>query len=168
MTKQIPWNKGRKGVSEETRRKMSESAKLRVAKGILPDNTGKEPWNKGLTVDTDHRVGAYVEKQRGQLREGNYVSGEDHPNWCNKKTEYAQYCYAVHRLSESTYTKYKHIINPNDYKRTKAGIDGGYQLDHIVPIHYGFTNNIAPEELAKLENLQMLPWELNRNKGHKV
>jgi len=28
---------------------MSLSAKKRVARGILPDNTGRPPWNKGLT-----------------------------------------------------------------------------------------------------------------------
>jgi len=166
--KQIPWNKGKRGVSPETREKMSQSAKNRVARGILPDNKGKDPWNKGLSAEGDHRVASYAEKQRGQLREGNYPTGEDHPNWCDKKTEYSEYCYEVHRLSESTYSKHKDIINPNDYKRTRAGVDGGYQLDHIVSIHYGFWNNIPPEELAKLENLQLLPWKVNRTKGHKV
>ena len=34
-------------ISEETRKKMSEAAKKRAARGILPDNKGKVPWNKG-------------------------------------------------------------------------------------------------------------------------
>lgn len=168
MTKQIPWNKGKRGVSEETSKRMSESAKQRVAKGILPDNTGKSPWNKGLEAESDTRVAAYANKQRGQIREGNYLSGESHPNWQDKRTEYIKYRYAVQRLTESTYNTHIEILNPNNYPRTRAGIAGGYQLDHIVSVHHGFVNNIPPEELAKLENLQLLSWEENRRKGYKI
>jgi len=46
-TGQIAWNAGLKNhCSEETRKKMSDAAKARVARGILPDNTGNIGWNR--------------------------------------------------------------------------------------------------------------------------
>ena len=41
----IPWNKGIEGIA---------------------------PWNKGLTAISDERVKSYQQKQKGQIREGNY------------------------------------------------------------------------------------------------
>ena len=81
---------------------------------------------------------------------------------------YHKYRYRVYRLSEETYTKYEDEINPLGYIRTLAGVEDGYHLDHIIPCRYGFDNNIPPEELAKKENLQMLPWKENITKGCKL
>jgi hypothetical protein len=44
-------------------------------------------------------------------------------------------------------------------------VDGGYQLDHIVPLRYGFDNGITPEEISSLNNLRLLPWKQNLTKG---
>lgn len=79
--------------------------------------------------------------------------------------EYKKYSGRVHRLTSKVYESNKFIINPNDYTRGLAGQDGVYHLDHKVSIRYGFDNNIPPEEIAKLENLQMLPWKENISKG---
>lgn len=53
---------------------------------------------------------------------------------------------------------------PNFEKTGRAGIEGAYQLDHKVSIKYGFDNNIDPEIIGHIENLEMIPWELNRSK----
>lgn len=79
--------------------------------------------------------------------------------------EYKKYVNQVHRLSRKIYEEYRQEINPNNHKRGLAGQDGVYHLDHIVSIKYGFDNNIPPEEIAKKENLQMLPWKENISKG---
>jgi hypothetical protein len=52
-------------------------------------------------------------------------------------------------------------------KRGKSGIDGAHQIDHIIPIKYGFENNIPAEEIAHINNLRMLTWEENISKGSK-
>lgn len=52
-------------------------------------------------------------------------------------------------------------------KRGKSGIDGAHQLDHIIPIKYGFENNIPAEEIAHISNLRMITWEENISKGSK-
>jgi len=94
--------------------------------------------------------------------------GEKNPNWKPTTQQFKRYQKQVYKLTEKTYNKYKSILNPLDLKRTLCGIDGGYQLDHIVSIKEGFEKNIPPEKMANLENLQLLPWKLNnikRNKG---
>lgn len=80
--------------------------------------------------------------------------------------EYTRYKNLVHRLSEKVYQENKHIINPNDYPRTLAGVDGGWQLDHIIEVRFGFDNDIPAEVLCEVDNLRMLPWQKNlaRNK----
>jgi 5-methylcytosine-specific restriction endonuclease McrA len=83
----------------------------------------------------------------------------------NDTSDYKRYAGRVHRLSQKIYEENKSIINPYNKSRTLCGVDDGYQIDHIIPIRYGFENNIPPEEIARLENLRMLPWKENLIKG---
>jgi len=53
----------------------------------------------------------------------------------------------------------------NIEKRGKSGIDGAYQIDHIISIKEGFDKGIEPEIIGNIDNLQMLPWLENRKKG---
>ena len=64
-------------------------------------------------------------------------------------------------MSEQTYKENELLLNPNGYKRTKCGIDGGYQLDHKIGVRKSFDKGVLPEEVSKLENLQILPWKEN-------
>jgi hypothetical protein len=52
-------------------------------------------------------------------------------------------------------------------KRGVNGQDGAYTLDHIISIKKGFIENISPEIIGNINNLQMLPWEENITKGWK-
>jgi 5-methylcytosine-specific restriction endonuclease McrA len=79
--------------------------------------------------------------------------------------EYKRYAGKIHRLSNKIYENNLEILNPNGYNRTLCGVDGGYQLDHIISIKYGFDNNVLPENLAKLDNLRLIPWKDNLLKG---
>jgi len=80
---------------------------------------------------------------------------------------YKKYRYRVYRLTEEIYNEFEDEINPHGFVRTLAGVEDGYHLDHIISCRYGFDNDIPEEELAKLENLQMLPWRENIVKGCK-
>jgi hypothetical protein len=44
----------------------------------------------------------------------------------------------------------------------------GYHLDHICSISEGYKNNISPEIIGNIKNLQFIPWEENYKKGSKV
>lgn len=52
-------------------------------------------------------------------------------------------------------------------KRGVNGQTGAYILDHIISIKKGFIENIHPEQIGDIKNLQMLPWEENIIKGWK-
>lgn len=78
--------------------------------------------------------------------------------------QYQKYARKVRYLSETNYAKYKEIINPDDYPRTMCGVDGGYQLDHILGIRECFDKGISIDECASLQNLQMIPWKENLQK----
>jgi hypothetical protein len=162
----IPWNKGKTGVySEETLQMMRDSKKGYVPKHKFKE--GNTPWNKGLTVDTHTSVKSYVEKQKGQIREGEYCTGVDHPNFNPDRESLLRYKQIVGVISEKNYKKHKEEINPNDYPRGRCGIENAYQLDHIIPVQYGFENNIEPEIIGHKNNLQIIPWKDNLVKSNK-
>lgn len=93
-----------------------------------------------------------------------WKSGRDHHNWNPNKSDFKKYAYEVRKLTETNYKKYKEIINPTDLPRTLCGVDGGYQLDHKISIKSGFNKGHSPNEIACIQNLQMLPWSENRSK----
>lgn len=101
-----------------------------------------------------------------------YMQSDEYRCKVSKETTpaYRKYASLVHRLSKKTYEKYKHIINPNNYPRTVCGVEGGWQLDHIISIKEGYNNGLSPEKLASVDNLRMLPWKENlmRNYEHTV
>lgn len=101
------------------------------------------------------RYGEFLGLQKYQERYGNVNSAE-----------YKTYARKVHRLSGKTYTENIDIINPQRYTRTLCGVEGGWQLDHIIPIKECFLSGISPEEASAIDNLRMLPWRENlaRNK----
>ena len=43
-----------------------------------------------------------------------------------------------------------------------------YDIDHIVPIFYGYKNNISPQLIGSLDNLRIIPNEENKEKGIKI
>lgn len=75
--------------------------------------------------------------------------------------EYKRYARRVHGLSQKTYEKNKHIINPTNVPRTLCGVEGGWQLDHIIPIKECFARGMTPEQASTINNLRMLPWKEN-------
>jgi hypothetical protein len=75
--------------------------------------------------------------------------------------EYTQYARKVHALSHKVYEQNKEIINPNNYPRTLCGVEGGWQLDHIITIKECFEKEVSAEDASTLTNLRMLPWKEN-------
>lgn len=105
---------------------------------------------------------AHIEKSKLRLPR---MYGENHPNFNPNKTEYNKYKYLVYKETK----KFDLSILPNyDKPRKLCGVDGGYQLDHILSIKYGFDNNIDPAIIGNIKNLQFIPWEENRKKWHQT
>jgi len=74
-------------------------------------------------------------------------------DWSDEELlQYKLYRRAVIYLSETSYKKYKHIINPLNLKRGR----GDYHLDHIYSVIDGFKNNVPVDIISYYRNLQML------------
>lgn len=92
-------------------------------------------------------------------------NGSNHPRWVENKEAFLKYARKVRSLTENVYKNNIDLINPQGYKRTLCGVENGWQLDHMMSIKTGFNNNVPATEIASVDNLQMLPWRLNRTKG---
>lgn len=101
--------------------------------------------------------------QKGNPRE--FQRGEKHPRWRHDKSEFSEYCRRVTRATHAN----KHIYSTweNFDKIGRCGVEGAYQLDHIISKYHGFENGIPPEQIGDIQNLQIIPWLDNRIKGHK-
>jgi ribosomal protein L37AE/L43A/transposase len=87
-----------------------------------------------------------------------------------RKSTYNDY---INRLSD--FKKYKReVINltkkqpiyelPNFNKRGVSGVEGNYHLDHKFSIVEGFIQNINPNIIGNIKNLEFIPWEENVKK----
>jgi hypothetical protein len=54
-----------------------------------------------------------------------------------------------------------------DKLRGLCGIEGAYQLDHVISVDEGFHKNISPGIIGDLSNLRIVPWRDNLLKSNK-
>ena len=75
----------------------------------------------------------------------------------------------VEALSNQAYEAHKSSLNPLNLPRCKpATHPDAVNLDHLIPIIYGFKNGLAPELLANLRNLKIVPARDNLRKKQKL
>lgn len=139
------------------------------------DVCGKDMWVRPSETNRKYcsrECMSVSEEQRNKMRsiDRSYMLTEEYRNKMSKDTTpaYKRYANRVHKLTQKIYEENEHIINPEGHQRTLCGTDGGYQLDHIIPVRYGFDNNIPAEELARIDNLRMLPWKQNLLKRDRI
>lgn len=88
-------------------------------------------------------------------------SKQNSAKWRETATEWQVYKSKVSALTEQIYKKHKSKINPTNLPRGKAGVEGAYHLDHIVPKRFCFDNGIPEHVCADYTNLQMIGWREN-------
>ena len=116
--------------------------------------TSVELMNEGITENTwDKRRRSTIEN-RYNITFDEYIK-----TLPQKKHYYAEVWRITNRHNLS--------LLENCEKRGRSGVDGAYQLDHIIPISYGFYNNISLEIIGNIENLRFITWEENREKWNK-
>lgn len=96
-----------------------------------------------------------------RIKQATKWSKEKSQEWQETASEWQIYKMKVNSLTRKVYKKNKKEINPNNLKRGKAGTEGAYHLDHIVPIRFCFEHKIPPEVCADKTNLQMMGWREN-------
>jgi len=80
------------------------------------------------------------------------------------RTDYNLFEHRVNRITEYNYRKHAHLINPNNYPRSRVT---GWHLDHKFSKKQGFIEGIPPEIIGHWTNLQMLTDFCNRSKQSK-
>ena len=151
---------------------------------MLPENSNKLVKavcdNCGLSFERSiqllnrqkvHNCYSCSRKHVGRLNEGNqwgFTSdqvGEKHPRWNPNKNDFEKYKSEVARITRKQDLT---LLENYDKPRGLCGVDGAYQLDHKISIKYGYENNMPPEEIGHISNLQFIPWKENRTKWDKL
>jgi len=129
---------------------------LELGKERFKEYSDRQSYTKSIEYyiekyGEDHGVELYYQRYPA------YEYGEDYRDYKN----------AVYRLSQKVYEENIKIINPNNYPRTRMGVEGGWQLDHIKPVIECFKEKITIEEASDISNLRMLPWKENLMRNFK-
>ncbi len=122
-----------------------------IQKIVAPKRTNP-PWNKGLK-------GVQVAWNKGMRKRAPVSECKDDPF-----ASFQRYRNRVTTRTQRVYELHKEEINPHNYPRGKCGVDGAWQLDHIVSVKEGFEKQIPVDVISAKENLQMLPWLENIRK----
>lgn len=88
------------------------------------------------------------------------LTGLDYSEYIEKLPKYIKYKIDV--TSVTTKQSIQSLLNHD--KRGITGVNGAYQLDHKYSIYYGFKNNVPPEIIGNIVNLEFITWEENRLK----
>ena len=117
-----------------------------------------------------HLCYSCARKKVGEKNKGNQwgftsekMSGKNHPRWNPNKDGFEKYKAEVYRVTRRQPIE---LLENYDKPRGRCGEEGAFQLDHKVSIKYGYENNVDPYVIGCLSNLQFIPWEENRSKGH--
>jgi transcription elongation factor Elf1 len=163
------WTKGQTKETNETIRNYSK----KHSEWLKDFRKTNPPWNKGLTKENNAIV-KYISECRLGIKhseETRKIIGKytkklwDSGYWGGRATdEWIRYRHKVQWLTRTTIKK---LPNYDPSKRGKSGIVGAYQIDHIIPVKYGFMNKIDAKIIADVTNLQFIPWEENNKKGAK-
>jgi len=123
--------------------------------------------NNTYKITEDHKqkiiestIFSKKEKDHVKIRKILNEQSITYEQYLNRLSDYKRYNREVRRL-----TRLVDVSSLKNYdKRGKAGVTGAYHLDHKLEISEGYVQGINPIELAKLDNLQFIPWEENVKK----
>lgn len=88
-------------------------------------------------------------------------SKQNSEEWNKTADIWGQYKAEVAKFTRASYKTNKVTINPTDLPFGRAGVEGSYQLDHIVPVRWCFEHYVPPKLVGDAKNLQILDWRSN-------
>jgi hypothetical protein len=74
------------------------------------------------------------------------------------------------KIKQNYYKSVWNITNSNSNKLPNIENRGfkSFHIDHIVPISYGYKNNINPQLIGSIDNLVLIGFKENTKKGTKL
>src|SRR6056300_690902 len=131
---------------------------------------GKPAWNSGTaTIKECINCGDEYKSIGKRKLTSKYCSMQCRVEYENsgRDIDKIEYYKQVWKITES-----QPLYELNGYdetKRTRIDLDeNAYNIDHIIPIIYGYENNIPPEEVGNIKNLQFIPAIENHKKSKKL
>jgi len=157
----------RKGYSDGKKLFIDDTKKNHMIKLFLEDlKTSKEiseimglnvnfvcKFLKSLGYSRDRSLGTSI----GMVKR---FSGIPYDDFLKKLNEFKLY---KRKVISVTKKQPIHLLQ-NFNKRGVSGIDGNYHLDHKFSIVEGFKQNISPEFIGNINNLEFIPWIENVKK----
>lgn len=134
------------------KRTLEQCARFSEAQKEVWKNNPRVPWNKGLK-------GTQVAWNKGMRKRAPVSECKDDPF-----ASFQRYRNRVTTRTQRVYELHKEEINPHNHPRGRCGVDGAWQLDHIISVKEGFEKQIPVDVISAKENLQMLPWLENIRK----
>ena len=148
-----------------------------ISRAIVEAKERGEYWHDKVT-EARHKNGTFKHSpdRRKQIVEQTIFKkkGKEHVH-VKKYLKENSLTWEEYQSQQSEYYKYakevwwwtrkqdiRHL--PNVGKRGKAGVEGAYQLDHIIETSEGFVKGIHPKMIGDISNLQMITWEENNKK----
>jgi len=150
--------------TEEGINKSSETRKQQYKDGT------RKQWNAGKQMTAEwldiYKIGwqkrSHLWKQSLRESKAKRLGYKSWQHWYDTLTERKRYYYDVWRLTEAN----AYLIPGYDPElRGIAGTEGAYQIDHVIPISKGYSDNIDPFDIASPNNLRFIPWRENLQKG---
>lgn len=89
-------------------------------------------------------------------------AAKNHYKWYPNRSEFVLY---KSKVGSITRLRDISILENFDKPRGIMGMPGAYQLDHITSIKRGFLEDISPDIIGNISNLQFIPWEENSKKS---
>lgn len=127
---------------------------------IRTENKNRGNTGKKQSKETKEKVLKTIIKRKNQgLYDHIYLkkTGYTYKEFLEKLPDFKKYFNKVRAI-----TNKQPLKNLENFeKRGKCGINGAYNLDHCYSIIAGFKNNISPEIIGNINNLEMIPWEEN-------
>lgn len=163
----------RKGYSNGKKINLTNEQKELIKKMYLEEYKTPKEISKVLNVSFQ-----YIEKlitKEGYRRNSNItnsminykryhgVNYNEYNNYLEKLPTFIKYKNKVYSITKKQPI---HLLD-NYEKRGNSGVVGKYHLDHKYSIIEGFKNNIDPNIIGDLKNLQFIPWEENIKKRTK-
>jgi|TARA_Y100000310_G_C20400211_1_gene677044 hypothetical protein len=137
-------------------------------KAIGDSQRGKPTWNSGMAMVKEciHCGKEFKAAGKKRQKQAKFCSMDCRCEYAynNKDKEKMSYYREVWKL-----TKQQSIETlENSDKRGRIDLmEDAYNLDHTIPIIYGYENNIPPHEIADISNLRFIPALDNHKKNRK-